>query len=123
MSRKSRFVSTADEELVEIELGDGDIIKIKPRLSFGDRQAIRSAAIRTRLGGAEGGEIETTADLHRMNIELMIRGIAAWNLKDSDEGTVPITRATIAMLDEATGETILRRLVEQYPPVPEEQKN
>lgn len=115
---KSRFVLLS-EVPVEMDLGDGDKVWLKSRLSWGDRQAIRAVAVHARIGGE--GNLE--ADLSAMNLEFMARGITEWNLKDSEGRLMPITRENIQALDELTGDAILERLTELYRPLTEETKN
>lgn len=119
---KSRFVFVEHEELVEINLGDGDWIKVRPRLSWGDRLNIRGGAVRMDFGGTEG-EVETALDLEEMNIRLVERAIVEWNLKDPEGKLMPISRESILALDEEAGDAILEYLGALYPQISEEQKN
>lgn len=119
MKKRSRFV--LGDTPVEIDLGDGDWVRVKPRLSFGDRQAVRSAAVSSSFRGDEG--IETTANLQLLNITMLLRGIVEWNLQDPDGKLMPISRESLEALDEETGDLILEKLGELYQAVTEESKN
>jgi hypothetical protein len=116
---RSRFV--LGDIPVEIALGDGDWVRIRPRLSWGDRQAIRGAGISSRF--RKGAEIETTANFEAMNIGMLLCGIVEWNLTDSDGKLMPVSRESIGALDEATGDAILMKMGDLYRAITEESKN
>ena len=84
----NRFVSDS-VELQQIDLGDGDWVKIPKQLSFG---AVTSSQDPTNPGSA--------------SVNLLMKAIKEWNLKDETGNTAPINKANVANLDVSTGEKI-----------------
>lgn len=74
----SRFAST---KLREIDLGDGDIIKIPVALSYKQVLALTSH--------------ETEAEISKA---MLMECIREWNLKDDDGNDVPVTEENIMNL-------------------------
>ena len=74
----SRFAST---KLRDIELGDGDIIKIPVALSYKQVLALTSYSTEAEISKA-----------------MLIECIREWNLKDDDENDVPVTEENIMNL-------------------------
>lgn len=74
----SRFAST---KLRDIDLGDGDIIRIPVSLSYKQVLALTSHSTEAEISKA-----------------MLIECIREWNLKDDDENDVPVTEENIMNL-------------------------
>lgn len=107
-----RFVSATDT--VRIDLGDGDWVDIKKRLSFGERRRARANMLRTQFDPNLGQLAAFDVDMDAQTEALMLIAIVGWNLEDEKGELVPINADTISMLDEDTGDTILDAINDQY---------
>ena len=114
----SRFVN--GPVISRIDLGEGDWVDIRTRLTFGDRQAIQEkllALSRTAEGRIEDGQ--ELVHLLEANVEALMRAIVAWggpgfcvqpeHPHASECEPRPVTAVNIEALDE-TGERILREV-------------
>ncbi len=77
----NRFVN--EQDLLQIDLGDGDWVKVPSRLSF---------AMVSDLADVEGKDSTKT-------LAFITRVIREWNLKDAEGKGVPLTEENIKKLD------------------------
>ncbi len=100
-----------DDELDTLEIGEGETVQIKRRMSFGEVDRLQSFFMKTAkaLMGAEP-DIEGTGDL--LLLHLNIKG---WNLKGQDGQPLPLTKENIARLDRVTGKLIIEAITERNP--------
>lgn len=98
---KTRFVTDAD--LKQIDLGDGDWVKIPSRLSYGFVAGI-----------SEGDE----KDAVKISTKILVGVIKQWNLKDADGNDVAVTPENIQNLDFSTVQAIMTAVEPMMTPDP-----
>lgn len=96
---KNRFISS---DLVEIDLGDGDIIKVRKEMSFE-----RTSKIYTNYNEANPMTIA---------LPMLVAAIVEWNLTGKDGVVVPCTEENIKLLDSKTVLAVSEKLTELYLP-------
>ena len=103
-----------DDEIDRIELGEGDWVDIKRRMSYGDQQKVVGRFIKL---GLVGKTPQAELDMQSAEILTLLLNIKAWNLKDKEGKDAPINEESISNLDPATAE-IIRQEVNKRNPVP-----
>ncbi len=112
------------EETDKIDLGEGDWVEIKRRMSYGDHDDQARAQMKIqinaqRLRALQGRNTEVTEDemasmsdieLSTGKLELLAINIKGWNLKGLDGQVLPVNRDTIRMLDDDTARLILAEI-------------
>ena len=106
-----------DDEVERVDLGDGEWVDIKRRMSYGDRQKLIAyyAKLQTKLNSPD---VDISLDVEGGNIMLLLLNIKAWSLKDRDGKPLPVTRETIAMLDPDIAERLEREIERRNPARP-----
>lgn len=99
---KSRFVTL---ETVRLPLSEGDWIRVKKQLSYGEQQAMAMSQFRSRRD-LEGGEQETIIDLRRFNITRFCAWIVEWSFVDSKDNPVEVSEDSVAALSLDTAREI-----------------
>ncbi len=90
----SKFVS--DSDYSEIDIGDGDWVRVPKRLSFGFVE---------KYGGVGGTDMEKTA-------QFVSQVIKSWNLKEEDGTDAPVTIENVRRLDMETCKLIVEKATE-----------
>lgn len=101
------------DEIDRIDLGDGDWVEIKHKMSYGNRQAL--VAHYMKLKGAINKQVEYSVDLESGNIMLLVLNIVAWSLLDKKGKPLPVTKETISWLDNDTGNKIADEIGKRNP--------
>jgi len=107
-----RFVSS--KETVRIDLGDGDWVDIKARLSYGDRRKASGGMMKVVFNPTSGAVEPIELDIEQQEANLMLVGIVDWNLKDEEGEIAPINKDTVSMLDGETSDRVIAEMNERY---------
>jgi len=103
-----------DEDLIQIDLEDGEWVKIASRMSYGMQQKLIASYMRLQT------QLKTLPDfdmdVETGNITLLLLNIKEWSLKDKSGRVAPINEQTIRMLDPAVATKIINVINEQNPP-------
>jgi len=106
-----------DDEVERIELGDGEWVDIKRKMSYGDRQKLIAyyAKLQTKLNSPD---VDISLDMEAGSIMLLLLNIKAWSLKDRKGKPLPITKETIAMLDPDVARKLEQEIEKRNPTGP-----
>lgn len=120
-----RFIDRTTER---VDLGGGDWVELRTRLSYGDREAVRAKLLGFRIvDEAVRLDAEDPLRLKDANIEVLVRAIAAWGgpgfcarEHPHEEACVPVAIAAdqVERLDPDTADVLLghvRRLARGTP--------
>ena len=110
--KRARFVAPT---ATSIALSDGDWIRVKSELTYGEAQRVNDAVMKRT--GDDGDPF--TIDLAVYQIERILSWVLEWSFTDEAGKRVPVSRATIEALDTATGAEITIALNEHIAAVAE----
>lgn len=117
-----RFVEATEVREIAAPWWDpGETVTVK-RFSFGDRQTLMGAVM-GESSRVQKGDVSVSISIEQMNVTILRLGIARWTLKAGDGSVAPLTKETIASLQERDAEFILRAVNEYNPSRDEESKN
>lgn len=100
-------------ERVEVELRGRVVpIYLKRGLSFGDKQAAKSAAVSTRI--KPNGQVEITRmDEGVFAVELLYRCIKSWPFTYASHKKVPVSRENIRAMLSDSAETLAKVVIDK----------
>jgi hypothetical protein len=98
---RNRFVSN---EIVRLDLSDGDWIEVKSELSYGEQQSLFLGDV--QMTGMFGGEKDVKVDLEMINIRDMVMWIVDWSFEDAKGKRVPVSLESIKALTGSTAEEV-----------------
>lgn len=114
-----------DDDVVRIDLPDGEWVEVKSGISKADRNYCLKRAMKAktiwRPGEDERG-IESELDFTEFNLALLERMIVAWSYTDKQGKPVPV-KGNIERLDEATFDFIVAKIDAMSAPRTEDEKN
>jgi len=97
---RQRFVTPAT---VRLELSDGDWVEIKDALSYGEQQRLNAEMMASSV---TDGQMAMVLRWDSYNLERLRIWLVDWSLEDATGKRVPISRDSIAALDNDTAEEI-----------------
>lgn len=101
---RNRFVPA---DTVRLPLSEDDWIEIKAGLTWGEQQRLAGAMIRTvPASGRLQQDPEMGIDWNRYQLLKLESWLVEWSFRDGQDKPVRLTRASIANLDEETGNEI-----------------
>ena len=98
MGKKNWFVKP---EIVRLDLGDGEWIEIKKRLTVAEQRKLQTAGFNKISTPADGSEDTPSVDIDwsRMTLARVLTYLTEWSIRDDKDKPVRITEATIGTLD------------------------
>lgn len=93
---------------IDVVLGDGDVVRIKRKMAFGDKRRLAGTAANADRGAA-------VADASITLLELNVLGWSGPGFTDASGQTVPVTREAIDRLDDETADRIIAAIEAQNP--------
>lgn len=103
---------TYDDEIDRVELGEGDWVDIKHRMSYGDQQKVVGRFVKFGLAGKIP---QAELDMQSAEILTLLLNTKAWNLKDREGKDMPINEESISNLDPATADIIKQEINNRNP--------
>ncbi len=116
---KLRFVKPAT---VRMELGDGEWIEIKDRLTFGERERLTSAGLRDLRGKQGSDDMSVQLDWAVFKLEKILIWLVDWSARDENDKPVKVSRDALAKLDQDSAQAI-QDAIERHEAELEAEKN
>ena len=98
-----------DDDLVRIELRDGNWIDVKRYITAGDQAAAQTAATTRYRGGGKGKDVEASFDTGGYQLTLLQRMVKGWSFTRGGTA-IAVTPTTVAQIPEHTRDLIMERI-------------
>lgn len=102
---RARIISAENRNVKHVILEDGDWIKLKTKLNYGEASDLYDATYRSNVGGGERGT-QRVMQMGRFNIDRILIYTMSWSFLDDKNNSIPVSAESIRQLDTETTEAI-----------------
>lgn len=104
MSRP-RVVSPENRDVAHVELDEGDWVKLKRKLDYGESSDLYDATYRSNVGTGDRNT-QRVMNMGRFNIDRILLYVHSWSFLDDKNQPLTVTPETIRRLDMETANKI-----------------
>jgi hypothetical protein len=102
---RPRVISPENRNLKHVELDEGDWIKLKTKLEYGEASDLYDATYRSNVGTGERNT-QRVMNMGRFNIDRILLYMHSWSFMDDKNQPVPVSADSIRRLDTETTDQI-----------------
>lgn len=102
---RPRIISPENRNLKHVELDEGDWIKLRTRLDYGEASDLYDATYRSNVGTGERNT-QRVMQMGRFNIDRILIYTHSWSFMDDKNQPIPVSADSIRRLDTETTEQI-----------------
>lgn len=102
---RPRIISPENRDVEHVELDEGDWIKLKRKLDYGESSDLYDATYRSNVGTGDRST-QRVMQMGRFNIDRILIYTHSWSLMDDKNQPIPVSADSIRRLDTETTEQI-----------------
>lgn len=102
---RPRITSPENRDLKHVELDEGDWIKLRKKLEYGEASDLYDATYRSNVGTGERNT-QRVMQMGRFNIDRILIYTHSWSFMDDKNQPIPVSADSIRRLDTETTEQI-----------------